>query len=478
MDAAQPRTVSSPTAPPSVPLAEMSLPPGPRGQRLRNLRERMLDFQGLMARFHEEYGDIVFYAIPGQDCCAVFDADLIHEFMSERFMSFPPFQDKSSYGIMKTPGVFRLHGEAHLALHDVIDDSFADEYMPFHTEIMLDHVRAARQRWQAGSEIDVRDEMARLVTGVMQDSIFGREAKVDARMAMDAIWALKYDWALHRIPVRTSWLKALPVASNRRRRRAIQAMDDVIHDAIDKARAAPDEGRDMISHFVRAARREDLQRLGILDTDEKIRDEVYTIALGNPDVPINALVYIVYYLHLNPAVRERIEQEADEVLGDREVAADDFDRLPYARAVFLETMRIQPPAYASIAQLRVTGDDVELGGYRIPAGTMMHPCAGMPHRNPRYWDDAGELRPERWLADGGPGRSGCPAHAYMPFGLDPRRCPADRYSTVLFVLALASFAQRFRFHPVGGARPRHEALGVGIKGPYPATLEGRRTGKG
>lgn len=433
----------------------------------------MLDFHGLMARLHEQYGDIVFYRIPGQDCCAVFDADLIREFMSERYLSFPPFQDDSSYGIMKTPGVFRIHGEAHLALHAVIDDALSGEYMPFHTEIMLDHVRDARERWIPGGRVDARDEMARLVTGVMQDSIFGREAKVDAQMAMDAIWALKYDWALNRIPIRTSWLRALPIAPNRRCRNAVRAMDSVIYDAIRRARTSPERGRDMISHFVRESGRDDLKRLGILDTDEKIRDEVYTIALGNPDVPINALVYIVYYLSRNPDVRERIEEEADQVLGDREVAASDFDRLPYARAVFLETMRIQPPAYASVAQLRVTGKDVALGGYRIPEGTMIHPCAGMPHRNPDYWDDPQELRPERWLADDGPGRSGCPAHAYMPFGLDPRRCPADRYSTVLFVLALASFAQRFRLDPVGDERPRHEALGVGIQGPYPVMVRAR-----
>ncbi len=458
----------------AAPAAGMSLPPGPRGRRFRNLRERMFDFHGLMARLHKEYGDIVFYRIPGQDCCAVFDADLIHEFMSDLYLSFPPFQDKSSYGIMKTPGVFRIHGDAHLALHEVIDQSLNDEYVPFHTEIMLDHVRSARARWKPGSLIDVRDAMGRLVTGVMQDSIFGRDTNVDARMAMEAIWALKYDWALHRVPIRTSWLRALPIAPNRRCKRAVQAMDEVIYDAIARARESPEQGRDMISHFVRAAERDDLKRLGVLDTDEKIRDEVYTIALGNPDVPINALVYIVYYLARYPNVRERIEQEADEELGGREIAADDFDRLPYARAVFLETMRIQPPAYASIAQLRVTGEDVALAGYRIPEGTMMHPCAGMPHRNPEYWDEAGELRPERWLADDGPGRPRCPAHAYMPFGLDPRRCPADNYSTILFVLALASFAQHFRLEPVSEERPRHEALGVGIRGPYWATVEERR----
>ena len=473
--ASQQQAASVETAPPID--RSLTLPPGPKGRRLRNLRERMLNFQGFMGRLHEQYGDVVFYRIPGQDCCAVFDADLIHEFMSERYLSFPPFQDESSYGVMKTPGVFRMHGPPHLALHAVIDEAFDEERMPFHTSVMLEHVQAMRAGWRPGRVIDVRDDMARLVTGVMQDSIFGRGTRISAEMAMEAIWACKYDWALHRMPVKTAWLKALPIPQNRRRREAIRTIDEVIYETIDKARKSQRQGSDMISLFVRAAERDELKRLGVLDTDEKIRDEVYTIALGNPDVPINALVYIVYYLSRNPQVREKVEQEADDVLGGREITAEDFDRLPYARAVFYETMRIQPPAYASIAQLRVTEADCELGGYRIPQGTMIHPCAGMPHCNPRYWDGAGELRPERWLADAGPGREGCPAHAYMPFGLDPRRCPADKYSTILFVLALASFAQKFRIEPVSSDRPKHEALGVGIQGPYEATvLERRRAG--
>jgi len=227
---------------------------------------------------------------------------------------------------------------------------------------------------------------------------------------------------------------------------------------------------------VEAAERQDLRGLGVLETDEKIRDEVYTIALGNPDVPINAAVFAIYHLSRNPAVRERLEKEADEILGDRPARAGDFERLRYARAVLRETMRVQPPAYAGSAQLRVAGEDCVLGGYLVPRGTMVHPCVGAPHRKAEYWDNAMEFRPERWLADPGPGGQGCPARAYMPFGLEPRRCPADEYSTMLLVLALASFARCVRLDPVSGKPPEREALGVGVRGPYPVTVTRRGSG--
>ena len=232
----------------------------------------------------------------------------------------------------------------------------------------------------------------------------------------------------------------------------------------------------MISLFVQASERDELRSLGVLDSDEKIRDEVYTIALGNPDVPINAAVFVIYQLSRNPAVRERLEEEADGVLGDRPATAADFERLPYARAVFYETMRVQPPAYAGTAQLRETEEDRVLGGFRVPAGTMIHPCVGIPHRKAEYWDGAMEFRPERWLPDAGAGGRDCPARAYMPFGLEPRRCPADQYSTMLLVFAMASFARSFRLDPVSGEPPEREALGVGVKGPYPVTVARRGRG--
>ncbi|WP_420442747.1 cytochrome P450 [Candidatus Palauibacter sp.] len=423
-----------------------------------------------MGRLHEAYGDIVFYRIPGQDCCAVFDADLINEFMSERYLSFPPFQDESSYGIMKSPGVFRTHGEPHRALHAIIDEAFDEDHMPYHIDVMIEHVQSLGAGWRDEQVVDAREAMARLVTGVMQDSIFGRDSGVNAEMAAEALWALKYDWALNRIPLKTSWLRGLPIPQNRRSREAIRTFDGVIYETIRKARDDSRDGLHMVSLFVQAGEREESQRMGILDTDEKIRDEAYSIALGNSDPPLNALVHVVYYLSSHPEVREKVEREVEEVIGDRPVTAEDYNRLPCARAVFRETVRLQPPAYAGTGQLRVTGSDLELKGYRIPEGTMIHPCAGVPHRKTEYWDEAEEFRPERWMPPDEQPPPGCPAHAYMPFGLDPRRCPADKFATILSVLAMAHLVRRFRLDPVSGEPPRPEALGVGVRGPYFATV--------
>ena len=128
------------------PAGRLPLPPGPNGRKLRNLRERIYNFREFMGQLHREYGDIVFYQIPGQDCCAVFDADLISEFMTDRHDQFPSFNDESSYGIMKAPGVFRVRGETHRVQYAAIEEAFG-AHMPFYIGAMLQHVHALPGRW-------------------------------------------------------------------------------------------------------------------------------------------------------------------------------------------------------------------------------------------------------------------------------------------------------------------------------------------
>jgi len=468
----QDRTESTSERAPS-PTAGMSLPPGPRGRRFRNLRERVVDFRGFMGRLHEEYGDIVFYRIPGMNCCAVFDVDLITDFMTTRHDSFPAFQDKASYGVMKNPGVFRVDGEQHRLLHDVIEQAFRPEHMPFHIEIMIEQALGMPARWRSGETIDGRDEMAHFVSGSLLQSIFGRDANVTAGHAQQALWAVKWDWALSFMPIRTSWLRALPLARNRRFREAIAAFDRVIYDTIRTARAGAGSGHDVISCFVRSAGRDDMKALRLFDDDSKIRDEIYSIVLGNSDPPLNALVHMVHYLSHNPNVQERLEQEVDDVLSGRPIEAADLPRLPYARAVFQETIRLSPPAFGGNGQLKTVRNDTTLGGYCLPGGTMIHPCAGIPHRKLDYWERPSDFYPERWVAEAGPTRAGCPAHAYMPFGLDPRACPGSEYATNLAIIAATTFAQHVRFLPASDELPKPEPLGIGVKGPYPVTVKER-----
>ena len=103
-----------------------------------------------------------------------------------------------------------------------------------------------------------------------------------------------------------------------------------------------------------------------------------------------------------------------------------------------ETLRLYPTAWMLG---REAIEPVELGGYRIPAGTTVFMPQWVIHRDGRWFDDPEVFRPERW-ADGLMQR--IPRYAYFPFGGGPRICIGNNFALMEASLLLATIARRYR----------------------------------
>ena len=445
-----------------------NLPPGPEGRRIRNLVERSRDFRGLMRRYREEYGNIVYYSIPGFNFCALFDVDLIREVLVEKVDNFPPFRDSAGYGIIKAECMPRDHGEHHLRVREVFGGAFVEDRMCRYADLIADNIREMKDRWRTGQIIDYKAEAGRLTCSALLDSLLGCEPRVPPEVAWDAAGAIKRDWGMSYLPG-SSVLKRLPLPGNRRARRAIQVMDDAVYGAMRKARDASHNGADMASHVVRTADAQ--ENCPFTGGDRELRDELYMIVLGSIDSPMMGLVWSLELLDQHPAVRERLEKEVDEVLGDRPITGADFDKLPYTRSVAMESFRLKPPSYAGTSHWRSATEDCVIGGYRIPAGTIAQPCLGEAHRDPARWERPSEFVPERWLAQSEPDGA---EHAYIPFFIGPHTCLGAEFATILVVLALASCAQGMRIELLSPTPFKAEFLGLGVKGPIQARVRERR----
>ena len=271
-------------------------------------------------------------------CCAVFDADLIEEVLVVQEPSFRPFYPQQSYGVMKAPCLPRSHGEDHRRLSKVIAAGFEQERLDASADMIIENLLAAQERWRLKQRIEARHEMERLTMGVLLDAAVGRRMQAAPELLGDAIRALKRDLALSYLPL-SSRLKRLPLPRNRNSRLAISALDDVVYEAIRKARGQSHRGDDFVSHFVWAADQEEFGQT--LTSDDDIRDEAYSLMVASVEGPTSVLVHSIDRLAKTPDVRERLEREADDVLGDRPIEAADFHRLPYARAVFQELLSLR-----------------------------------------------------------------------------------------------------------------------------------------
>ena len=79
-------------------------------------------------------------------------------------------------------------------------------------------------------------------------------------------------------------------------------------------------------------------------TDEQLRVEVLTFLLAGQETTSLALTWTWYLLGQHPAVRQKLEDEIDSVLGGRAPEYSDLAKLPYLRMVLDESMRLYPPA--------------------------------------------------------------------------------------------------------------------------------------
>jgi cytochrome P450 len=93
-----------------------------------------------------------------------------------------------------------------------------------------------------------------------------------------------------------------------------------------------------------------------------------------------------------------------------------------------------------------------VGGYRLPPRTVVLMSQWIVHRDPRWWPDADSFQPDRWLPGGSASDPSRPKFSYFPFGAGTRVCIGEQFAWMEGVLALATFAQRWRLRLVPGHR--------------------------
>ncbi|GAA6010246.1 hypothetical protein JCM10207_005685 [Rhodosporidiobolus poonsookiae] len=182
----------------------------------------------------------------------------------------------------------------------------------------------------------------------------------------------------------------------------------------------------------------------------------------------------------HPAVQRKAQEELNRVVGSsRSPTWDDEHHLPYCRALFKESLRWRPVAVLGGAPHASTEDDW-YNGYFIPAGSTILCNTWAIHRDPTYFPEPDEFRPERYLdeAEGGDGAPPYPQKAgHSAFGWGRRICPgmhvAERSVWIVILHLLHHFTLSV---PDGGPAPDTMAFTDGSLSsaePFPIKVEVR-----
>jgi cytochrome P450 len=297
---------------------------------------------------------------------------------------------------------------------------------------MADVAEQLADRWAMGAAVDLDAECRALTLRALGLSILAtdladRTEVVGAALRIGGKWAA--DRGLRPVNPPLWW----PTRAQRGARAASAGLHALAAEILRACRADPTRDAPLVRALMQTVDPQTGQPL----TDRAICDELVLFLLAGHDTTSTTLTYALWALGHRPDLQQRVAAETG-ALGDRRLTHEDVPRLRHTMQVLHEALRLCPPAPAVG---RMVMDDIEVDGYRLPAGTCAVVAIYAMHRDPALWEDPLRFDPDRFSPERAKGRD---RWQYLPFGGGPRGCMGDHFAMLEATLALATILRRVK----------------------------------
>ncbi|MFF0613814.1 cytochrome P450 [Nocardia tengchongensis] len=309
------------------------------------------------------------------------------------------------------------HARARRLLMPAFVGSSLRGYRALVDDIAKTHV----DRWVPGTTVHTLDRMNELTLDVIMQVVFGM-ADADRRAALvprlrevvNVSPIIMFGWKYPFLANRGMW----------KRFRATQsAIDELLYREIAERRAQPglDARADVLSRLLAAGSGENPADAPLSDVE--LRDQLITLLLAGHETTASALSWTCHELAANPEIQAQARRAAHD--GDEK----------YLEAVLKEAMRLHTVIAGTGRKLT---RDLTIGGYDLPAGTVIATSIILAHQRPEAFPDAYTFRPDRFL-DGS-----VEPNTWLPFGGGMRRCIGAGFSLMEGTAVLREILTRYR----------------------------------
>ncbi|KAL5549039.1 hypothetical protein UlMin_004270 [Ulmus minor] len=142
----------------------------------------------------------------------------------------------------------------------------------------------------------------------------------------------------------------------------------------------------------------------------------------------------------NPKYMKKVQEELTrEIKQDQLVKESDLPKLTYLEACVKESLRLHPPAPIPIP--RRASETCQVMNYTIPKNTQVLVNIWEIGRDPNYWEDPLEFKPERFLDSSLDFKGN--NYEFLPFSSGRRMCPGISMAAKQVPLVLASLIHSF-----------------------------------
>lgn len=374
--------------------------------------------------FHRELGDLFRIDLPGFQPVMMAGPEAARFVLVEAKDDLRWRNPTDPVARLLRHGVLVVDGDEHDELRALMQDALHRKMLMGYANAMIACTDQVTGSW-GSKPLDLLVEMRKVALLILTRTLFG----YDLSGELAAVWG----------PVLKSigyispglWM-IWPGAPRPGYDKPLAEMDAFLYRMIDLARQPNADHETLLGHLVSAG----------LD-DGTIRDQLLTMLIAGHDTSTALLSWSLALLGQHPDMLMRVQAEVDTVCGTDRPTFDHAMRLTTLKAVTDEALRLYPPIHLGS---RLAAVDIPYQGAVIPAGTRVIYSIYLTQRDPKYWPDADQFQPDRWLDGFKP-----TPYTFLPFGGGKRNCIGALYGDVETRLVLARLLQQFQLHPVGGS---------------------------
>jgi len=346
--------------------------------------------------------------------------------------------------------IFVVYGEKWRWMRKYFTPAFRHKKLKYLTPLFVECTSKLLSNWHRDqpTKLDIHNEFIKLTMDIIGRSAFGvdfhaldghRSQEVD-----DMNFLIEQASSIFRFII--PYLDYLPLPNNFRILRSAgrlrHMLDTVIADKHQRMIKSED-AFDLIDLLL-DLRNTDMALSDYQMTDQILRDNLFLFFIAGHETASTSLSLLLYELARTPGAQERLVEEVDRVLCGREPEFEDLDKLEYVGNAIKESMRLHPvgPTVG-----RDTLNEIEIEGYRVPAGTQVMLNCWAIHHDEKIWKDPFRFDPDRFLPENCEGR---PMYAWMGFGAGPHMCLGYKFAMMELRVCVAMIYQKYTFSVVPG----------------------------
>ncbi|MBD9355221.1 cytochrome P450 [Methylomonas albis] len=392
-----------------------------------------------LARIHKQYGELVLGRLLGRKILFVCDPEYIEQVFNlegkgQLNRDFLYDAKKSLFG----NGLVNSENQVWSKQRRLMQPLFTKDAVKNYELIMVEEAVAMADelKMAASGQVDLSTEIKRLIQRIFIRILLGKS--VD-QLSNGAELIKVIEIICQELPVQLGSeivlgrrLKRFIPLKSKRYLAAVNYLQTFIGGEIAQTRTNP--GQSLISQLMQSSDRS----TGYTMPDNLLQDEAVNLFFAGQETTINTLVWFFYLTGRHPEVRDKIAAEIRS-LPNETLSSAHLGQLSYTKAALYETLRLYPPTSALSTQ---TVQDIELGDYAIPAGTIVLLSMHTTHHSARLWDCPDAFNPDRFLETATPGGH---KYAFFPFGGGLHNCIGRHFAELEMLLVIVSFFKAFTF---------------------------------